>query len=401
MNVSPLQRPARLLTVAADDVSTRNRRIRRPIVAIVSAGVAALFGACGTNAGPQSSAAGGTTALGPTMAAPITTAPTSAAATTADATSTSLSPATSLLADHHTWIAYQSNRTGREGIWLIHPDGSENHSVAADVPGEEKYGNWSPDGAHLVFTTRGGETEPLYVYDLGSNTSEQLFQCNAPCLGDDEPVYSPDGAEVAFIRALGPFVHDDATGNDVPTDCGLWIGDVATRAVHQITSNTDPPCDREYFPGWSPDGKHITYWRDPYANGAPTGTAVYTIDRDGTNETHLTDPTTNAGDPAWSPNGRWIVFSTYPLNEYNLVPAISNLYRTHPDGTGLEQLTHYDTSATRATIPRYTPDGKWIMFTAVLPNSRELWAIPADGGDPIVIIAGGIQVHGMWQPNAG
>lgn len=384
-------------------MSGRNSHIRRPIVAIVSAGVvAAVLGACASNAEPKSSAASGTTAATPTTAAPITTAPTSAAApTTADATSTSLSPGTALLADHHTWIAYQSNQTGPEGIWLIHPDGTENHNVAADVPGEEKYGNWSPDGTHLVFTTRGGETEPLYVYDLGLNTSEQLFQCNAPCLGDDEPVYSPDGAEVAFSRAHGPFVHDDATGNDVPTDCGLWIGDVATRAVHQITSNTDPPCDREYFPGWSPDGKHITYWRDPYANGAPTGTAVYTIDPDGTNETQLTDPTMNAGDPAWSPDGQWIVFSIYPLNEYNFVRAISNLYRIHPDGTGLEQLTHYDTSATRATIPRYTPDGKWIMFTAVLPNSRELWAIPADGGDPIVIIAGGIQLHGVWQPNAG
>ena len=290
-------------------MSGRNSHIRRPIVAIVSAGVvAAVLGACASNAEPKSSAASGTTAATPTTAAPITTAPTSAAApTTADATSTSLSPGTALLADHHTWIAYQSNQTGPEGIWLIHPDGTENHNVAADVPGEEKYGNWSPDGTHLVFTTRGGETEPLYVYDLGLNTSEQLFQCNAPCLGDDEPVYSPDGAEVAFSRAHGPFVHDDATGNDVPTDCGLWIGDVATRAVHQITSNTDPPCDREYFPGWSPDGKHITYWRDPYANGAPTGTAVYTIDPDGTNETQLTDPTMNAGDPAWSPDGQWIV----------------------------------------------------------------------------------------------
>lgn len=92
------------------------------------------------------------------------------------------------------------------------------HNVAADVPGQEKYGNWSPDGTHLVFTTRGGPTEPLYVYDLASNTSEQLFPCVAPCLGDDEPVYSPDGTEVAFSRSLGPFVHDDASGNDVPTD---------------------------------------------------------------------------------------------------------------------------------------------------------------------------------------
>ena len=348
-------------------MSSRHGHVSRPGVAIVSAGlVAAFLGACGS---------GGT--------------------------STSLSAATRLLADHHTWIAYQSKRSGLEGIWLIHPDGTGDHNVAADVPGQEKYGNWSPDGTHLVFTIRGGPTEPLYVYDLASNTSEQLFPCVAPCVGDDEPVYSPDGAEVAFSRSLGPFVHDDATGNDVPTDCGLWIGDVATRAVRQITSNTDPPCDREYVPGWSPDGKHLTYWRDPHAHGAPTGTAVYTIAPDGTNATRLTAPSMNAGDPSWSPDGQWIVFSTYPLNEYNFVPAISNLYRIHPDGTGLEQLTHYGTSATRATIPRYTPDGNWIMFTAVLPGSRELWAIPANGGDPIVIVAGGIHVHGVWQPHAG
>ena len=46
-----------------------------------------------------------------------------------------------------------------------------------------------------------------------------------------------------------------------------------------------------------------------------------------------------AGDPDWSPDGEWIVYSTYPLGEFNFVPAISNLYRLRPDGTGTEQLT--------------------------------------------------------------
>ena len=57
-----------------------------------------------------------------------------------------------------------------------------------------------------------------------------------------------------------------------------------------------------------------------------------------------------------------------------------------PDGTGMEQLTHYDMEALRATQPRYTPDGSGIVFTAaVTAATRSLWAIPADGGEPIVL----------------
>ena len=285
------------------------------------------------------------------------------------------------------WIAYY----GPQGIGLVHPDGTGDHTIDTGVPGESLLANWSPDGAKLVFTTRGGETEPLYEYDLASKTSRQLFECEDPCVGDDEPVYSPDGRTVLFIRALGPLTD---TG---PSDCGLWIGDVETGEVTQLTSNTDPPCDREYFAHWSPDGTQITYWRDPYKDGQPTGTSVWVMDADGTTARGLTDPEMVAGDPDWSPDGEWIVFSTYPLSEYQCC-QVSNLYRMHPDGSGMEQLTHYTDESLRATQPRYTPDGEWIIFTAVTPDTRSLWVIPAEGGEPIVLVEGGIYTHGAWQP---
>lgn len=296
------------------------------------------------------------------------------------------------------WIAYQTNRGGAEGVWLTHPDGSDDHQIATDVSQEELLPDWSADGQRIAFTTRGGETEPLYEYDLATKRSHQLFDCTRSCVGDDEPAYSPDGKKVAFIRALAPFVDSKAAGEEVPSDCGLWIGNVATGEVAQITRNTHPACDREYNPRWSPDGSRLTYWRDPYQNGQPTGTAVFSIEADGTHQRRLTDPKMFAGDPDWSPDGQWIVFSTYPLNEFNFTPKISNLYRIHPDGSGLEQLTHNETADLRATQPRYTPDGSWIIYTAVRPNSRSLWAIPADGGTPVVITAGGIYTHGTWQP---
>jgi len=313
-------------------------------------------------------------------------------------------------AGERAWIAYQTtyqtNRSGKEGVWLVHPDGTDDHQIATDVPGEQLLPNWSPDGTHLAVVTRGGATEPIYEYDLATKSSRQLFKCEDSCLGEDEPVYSPDGTKVAFIRYLAPFVNSQSAGDTVPSDCSLWIGEVASGKVTQITSNTKPPCDREYNPHWSPDGSHLTYWRDPYENGQPTGTAVFVIGADGKDEHRLTDPKLFAGDPDWSPDGKWIVFSTYPLNEFNFVPKVSNLYRMHPDGAGMEQLTRYATADLRATQPRYTPDGKWIIFTAVAPSSkpeermsdRSLWAIPSEGGEPITIVQGGIYTHGTWQP---
>jgi Tol biopolymer transport system component len=77
---------------------------------------------------------------------------------------------------------------------------------------------------------------------------------------------------------------------------------------------------------------------------------------------------------------------------------VSNLYRMHPDGSGMEQLTHYVTAELRAAHPRYTPDGQWILFTSVTPETRSLWVIPAESGEPIVIAPGGIYGHGTWQP---
>jgi Tol biopolymer transport system component len=303
--------------------------------------------------------------------------------------STTVTPGPSPFGGAKAWIAYQTDRTGKEGVWLVHPDGSEDHKIVTDIP-ESLLPDWSPDGTHLVVTTRGGDTEPVFEYDLKTDTSRQLFDCSDPCVGDDEPVYSPDGKSVAVERALGPFVGDS------PTDCGLWIGDRATGKVHQVTSNTEPACDREYNPRWSPDGTRFVYWRQP-DGGKRADTAVYVMNADGTGERRLTDPALEAGEADWSPDGKWIVYATHPLNEFGCCHE-SNLYRVHPDGSGVEQLTHFSGAVQGGTQPNYTPDGTWIVFTEVTPDSRNLWAIPSDGGDPVEIAQGGIYTHGHWQP---
>jgi WD40 repeat protein len=302
-------------------------------------------------------------------------------------------PAASPFAGETAWIAYQTFRGGHEGVWLIHPDGTGDHRIATDVDGWQMLPDWSPGGTRLVFTIRGGDTEPLYEYDLETGTSHVLFACEDPCFGHDNPAYSPDGTLVLFTIYLHPFV------NDAPSDCALAIGNLATGEVTQITSNTEPQCDREYGPRWSPDGSQLTYWRDLSED---RDRAVFVIDADGSNERRLTDLEMLADNPDWSPDGDWIVFSTNTRDTSRCCKG-SHLYRVHPDGSGMEQLTHFDPADVRATQPRYTPDGQYIVFTAITLTptiKKSLWAIPAEGGEPIVLAPGGIYTHGTWQPQS-
>jgi Tol biopolymer transport system component len=299
------------------------------------------------------------------------------------------------LVDDAAWIAYQTDRGG-EGVWLIHPDGTGDHQVGAEFDGSFQLPDWSPDGTRLVMTSRDtGGTEPLFVYDLATDAYHQLFACDDPCLGDDEPAWSPDGTRVAFIRALGPFVHSDVLDDDVPADCGLWVGDVASGVVEQLTSNE--ACDREVAPRWSPDGSTIAYFRERVADGAVTD-AIFTIDAAGGAERQLTDWGLAAGYPDWSPDGQWIVYATHPLYSFNFDDVPSDLYRMRVDGSDAEALTAAGSGSLRANQPRVTPDGTRVMFTLVRPGSREIWSIPADGGEPTAITGSGIYTHPTLQP---
>jgi len=223
-------------------------------------------------------------------------------------------------------IAYQTNRGGHEGIWLIRSDGSSDYEVATDIPDAHLHPDWSPDGQRLLFTKR-ADKDLLFEADATGNRARQIVDCDDPCAGDDEASYSRDGRMIAFIRVLGPLV------NDRPSVCGLWIFDRETRKTKRLTRHRG--CrTREAFPRWSPDGQTLLFFRDRSDANGTSKTAVFTRPARGGRERQLTPWKLAAGDPDWSPDGKRIVFSTYPL-VYFQSSGVSNLYTMRPDSPGV------------------------------------------------------------------
>ena len=83
-------------------------------------------------------------------------------------------------------------------------------------------------------------------------------------------------------------------------------------------------------------------------------------------------------DPQISPDGKQIAFV---VREDNLTQGTGNseIYVIRTDGTRLRRLTN--NPATDNT-PRWSPDGRSILFLSTRKNGSQAWSIPEDGGEP-------------------
>lgn len=124
---------------------------------------------------------------------------------------------------------------------------------------------------------------------------------------------------------------------------------------------------------------------------APTQARLFISNADGTGERALSPPGSLDYNPAWSPKGDWIVFTSERGGS-------ADLYRIQPDGTGLDRLTDdpaYDDQGA------FSPDGKLVVFvTTRAAGAANLWVLDVTTHKATPLTSGhGGDFRPAWSPD--
>jgi Tol biopolymer transport system component len=250
--------------------------------------------------------------------------------------------------------------------------------------------------AGLAFSPRGRKLALAFgpyhrrssLYLMAANGRGRLRRLTRSRPGqlDISPAWAADGRQLAFTRSSG--------------------GSTGIR-VYRAGSSREISEQQADSLAWSVR-RRIAFANEP-GGSAASEPSIYTMRPNGS---HVRRVVERGGDPDWSPNGRWIVY-TLPgwLGGLGPAPPSPSLYRTsiamvRSDGSRLRVLTDHD----GGREPAFSPDGKYIVFlrfddagrrhTVLVMRlrdgrTRKIAAAPPDGEVPGT---GRHEVHALYSP---
>jgi Tol biopolymer transport system component/DNA-binding winged helix-turn-helix (wHTH) protein len=295
---------------------------------------------------------------------------------------------------------------GASGIWLVPSLGGTERKIV-DHHGCAFSGlSWSPDGESILFASKPSQDEGWSIYRFLLQTQQQIRLTFPPphTVGDHIPAFSPDGRSIAFRRISSPSVTE------------IYVMSAEGGQPNRITF------DRGSVEGlaWTPDSRSLVFaahrlgtsglWRVPVGGGLVDGIPIagpmvgspavslegnrlaYTqgflhseisrVEMNGPRrlkpEAQFISSTWGDVGPQFSPDGRWIAFSSARSGAFEI-------WRCNSDGSAPIQLTSL---AVLSGTPRWSPDGAQIAFDSRPDDHSQVLVVNADGGAPHKITSG-------------
>ena len=234
-------------------------------------------------------------------------------------------------------------------------------SFVSDFPGSESMPAPSPDGARMALVWTSQQTKDMEesdIYVLSMKTGE-LTQLTDSAERDTNPIWSPDGSQIAFVRFAGMRCEIFLISPDGGIEQFLHrCGSGPMRLGHSVID-------------WSADGRWIVYV-DSGADNRMFHISKFSLSTGEIKQ--LTQPTGKIlGDisPIFSPTSDRIAFTRY------MPTGDKEVFVVGSDGGVLRQLTFDETNLQGLS---WTADGRSILYAAGRIDKSVLFRVDAAGG---------------------
>jgi len=264
------------------------------------------------------------------------------------------------------------NDEGSAQVFTVEARGARPRQLTSSAGGSFAP-DYSPDGQQIAFERGFTDGSPSQLYTINADGSDPLAvstSCADRCLGDAAPAWAPNGDQLVFERAFRPIIDDNASALDLVVANADGTGEQLVHHFLPLEGEGREAHDAQ----WSPDGQRLAVNLLNITAKPEFGSAIYTLDPDGTDLRRITPRRLNAGNPDWSPNGKRIVFNS----SYEAQAAVE-IYTVRPDGSELRRLRR-EPERSYSFEPVWSPNGRRVAFVhGAGRNSPHIWTMRKNG----------------------